>query len=52
MIYNYMCPYSTARTAALVAAGTGKILNKTNKLVNFGYGVVEISRGRIYRRRD
>ena len=38
MIYNYMNPGTTEKTAALVAAGTNKILNKTNSLFSHGYG--------------
>ena len=37
MIYNYMSPETTVKTAALVAAGSN-ILNRTNTLFNYGYG--------------
>ena len=33
-----MSPYTTVKTAALVAAGTSNILNKTNTLLSHGYG--------------
>ena len=38
MIFSYMRPDSTVKTAALVAAGTNNILNRTNTLLNHGYG--------------
>ena len=36
-----MSPDATAKTAALVAAGTSKTLNRTNTLLNYGYGDVK-----------
>ena len=41
-ISNNMSTDSTAKTAALVAASTKIILNKTNTLVNFGYGYGDV----------
>ena len=38
MIYNYMSPDTTAKTAAFVAAGTSNILNRTNTFFRHGYG--------------
>ena len=38
MIYNYMSPDSTVKTAALAAADSSNILNRTNTLINYGYG--------------
>ena len=38
MIYNYMSPDTKVKTAAVVAAGTSNILNKTNTLFSHGYG--------------
>ena len=37
-IYKYIPPDTTAKTAALVAAGTRYIFNRTNTLFNYGYG--------------
>ena len=33
-----MNPDSTVKTAAIVASGTSNILNKTNTLINYGFG--------------
>ena len=33
-----MIPDSTVKTAAIVASGTSNILNKTNTLINYGFG--------------
>ena len=38
MIYNFMSPDTTVKTAALVATKTSNILNRTITLVNFVYG--------------
>ena len=38
MIYNYLSPDSTVKTAGLVAAGASSILNRTNTLLLYGYG--------------
>ena len=38
MIYKYISPDTTAKAAALVAAGTSNIFNRTNTLFNYGYG--------------
>ena len=38
MIYIFLYPDTTIKTASLVAAGAGRILNKTNTLINYGYG--------------
>ena len=37
LIYNYMSPDSTVKTAALVTAGASNILNRTNTLFNYCY---------------
>ena len=38
MIYNYISPDTTIKTAGLVAAVASSILNRTNTLINYGYG--------------
>ena len=38
MIYNYISPDSTVRTAALVPVGASNILNRTKTFFNYGYG--------------
>ena len=38
MIHNNMNTDTTVKTAALAAAGTSNVLNKTNTLKNFAYG--------------
>ena len=38
MIYDYISPDTTVKTAGLVAAVASSILNKTNTLINYGYG--------------
>ena len=38
MIYIHISPNTTVKTAALVAVGASNILNKTNTLINYGYG--------------
>ena len=38
MIYNYMSPDTTVRTAGHVATSASNILNRASTLVNFGYG--------------
>ena len=38
VIYNYMSPDSKVKTAALLAMGESNILNRTNTLINYGYG--------------
>ena len=38
MIYNYISPDTTVKTAALLAAGASSILNRTNNLINYVYG--------------
>ena len=37
MIYNYLNPDSTVKTAVLVAAGASSILNRTYTLINYYY---------------
>ena len=41
MIYNYMNPDATAKTAAYVAEHTSTMLNRTNTLFRHDYGEVE-----------
>ena len=36
MLYNYISPETTVKTAALVAAGASSIINRTNNLINYG----------------
>ena len=38
MIYNYMSPDTTVKTAGHVATSASNILNRASTLVNFGYG--------------
>ena len=38
MIYNYMSPDTTVKTAGYVATSASNILNRASALVNFGYG--------------
>ena len=38
MIYNYISPYTTVKTAGLLAAGASSILNRTITLISYGYG--------------
>ena len=38
LIYNYMSPDTTVKTAGHVAASASNILNRASTLVNFGYG--------------
>ena len=41
MIYNYISPVTTVKTAPHVAGVASNVLNKTNILFRRGYGVVE-----------
>ena len=41
MIYNYMSPDTTVKTAGHVATSASNILNRANTLVNIGYGEEE-----------
>ena len=34
---QFIYPETTVKSAALVAAGAGSVLNKTNTLINYGY---------------
>ena len=38
MIYNYVSPDTTVKTAGHVATSASNILNRVSTLVNFGYG--------------
>ena len=38
MIYNYMSPDTTVKTAGHLATSANNILNRASTLVNFGYG--------------
>ena len=38
MIYNYMSPDTTVKTAGHVAMSASNILKRASTLVNFGYG--------------
>ena len=38
MIYNYMNPYTTVRTAAHVATDASHLLNRTSTLLNYAWG--------------
>ena len=38
MIYNYMSPDKTVKTAGNMATSASNILNRASTLVNFGYG--------------
>ena len=39
-MYNYTSPDTTMKTGGLVAAGASTMLNRTNTLVNYGFGEV------------
>ena len=41
MIYNYIYPDTTVKTAGVVAMGASSILNRASTLVNFGCGQEE-----------
>ena len=38
MIYNYIYPDTTVKSAGVVAMGASSILNRASTLVNYGYG--------------
>ena len=38
MIYYYISPDTTVKTAGLVAVVARSVLNRTNTLINYGYG--------------
>ena len=38
MIYNYVYPVTTVKTAGVVAMGASSMLNRASALVNYGYG--------------
>ena len=38
MIYNYIYPDKTVKTAGVVAMGASSMLNRASTLVNYGYG--------------